>query len=356
MSTNNIVVLDLLNGQESHRDFNTNVYHMYAKSSAKILWVCDRSVSYLDNLSGFTARKIRLRNPGGRFHRWIVINLFIVRYILKYRRSRIVFLHLPPLSQFWVCILAAVLKGLKIEIFLHGELVYLEKNTGAGQKFGALCLRYVLKENTTNVVKHCLSQSIFNRLTEMAEINRQNVKYGFYQINEHRPIRSTKSTEGRQRILATGVVSKRKGFLLVNKLADNLSAAQTFDIMVFGRTDGTLCKHDFDRRITVGLFSDMIPNTEYQTLLSESSLVFIPQLFSREYELVYSGLVETCLRQCIPIITKRTRFLAEIEASVGPIGVLCDDVCEVGSINFGSFDVAAVENFRRNLENWRNEQ
>jgi hypothetical protein len=346
-----VQVYDILNVGEGHRDFNCETIAEIDKSSDEMEVFFNPSINYLKNEVFVKYLQTNRINVSGAFHRWLYINIILLKTLLFVKKKDLVFLHLPPLSQFFICIFNVVLRR-KISFFLHGELVYLIDDHGIGKRIGAICLRYVLKEKYSGVQKFVLSQSIMAKLQEIPHLNLNEnlviVKKSTVK-EEKLPEDLGEETIETNEILLTGIVSLSKGAHLINRLARNAHIRGAYHLKVEGKFAADTCASDFNKNISVHARTNYIPHVEYMKLLKSCRALLIPQLFDPSYELIYSGMLETCLKHRVPIITKRTEYLNLLERKIGKFGVLLDHEDELETYAFNTLSELNWTEFRENL-------
>ena len=352
MSTRQTVIIDMLNIAPAHKDFNMNAVLKKIDDGIVPCCIFDEGTDYIFDLEKIVKYKVKLIKPHSFFYRWVKINFLAIGLLIKYSKSKLIFLHLPPLTILVLCYFDKFFSKCSIEVYLHGELMYLTKVRGLGQQIGAIFLRHILRERKSNVKKYCITKSIYQSLSNTVDINEMLVTYTSYDVNYGEPI-VHEYTSSDKIIFTAGVIGEAKGTLYVNNFCQNLKTLKKFTIIVDGKTDGTLSLDDFNTKISVTLRNDLLPEEHFVKRFQSADFIFIPQLFLDEYELVYSGLLETCLNFCVPIITKKTPFLADIERNFGPIGVLLDNACQIDEFPFAEIKEKEFENFRQNMLKFR---
>lgn len=349
MSINSTIIVDILSKNESHKDFNLNVINKTTKLDTELTILADCTLNYLSKETGHSRICVNLKRPQSWQYRWIFINLILIRLMIKYKKYNLIFLHLPPLSQLLVCIISFILRVKSTDIYLHGELSYLKLSTGLGQRIGAKFLSIILKENWSGVRKICLSQSIQSNLSNLTYVNPKYVVSNLYEASKMQPREKAISFKKPGLIYAAGNIGKSKNFKAVNYIARNNSATNNFSIVIDGKSDDTLSLTDFDNVVQVTLRESLVPEEEYLSILDAATFVFIPQLFLSQYDLIYSGLLETCISRGIPIITKRTKYLDAVERRIGPIGLLVNEPEEICDLDFNAITSKKINLFHENM-------
>lgn len=346
-----VQVYDILNVSEGHRDFNCEVIAEIAKSSDEIEVFINPGASYLKNELFVNYLPTKGIDVSSSLHRWLYVNIILIKALLFAGTKELVFLHLPPLSQFLICATNIVLRR-KISFFFHGELVYLINHKGIGQKIGAICIKYALKERLSGVKKFVLSESIMEKIKEILDLNvNQNlviVKKPIIKV-ENLPADLDGEAIETNEILLTGIVSLSKGANLMNNLAKNKHILGAYQLKVEGKFAADTCVSDFAKNISVDARTEYIPHVEYMKKLRSCRAIFIPQLFDPSYELIYSGMLETCLKHRVPIITKRTEYLSLLERQIGKFGVLLDHEDELEFYEFNKILKSNWSQFKENL-------
>ncbi|MDA5556951.1 hypothetical protein [Shimia sp. MMG029] len=345
-----VIIADVLNRFEAHREFNEQVINFQLARFGEAMGVFHNSVKYVDNRPNLhLLRRINI-DSSTFFYRWLGV-LFVLTWLLVKadRKAPIIILHLPPLALLYLCALNFILAR-DLHVYLHGELRYLVDAAGKGQKFGAMCLRVALQEGRSGVKKICLNDGLFENLLATTTVNRALVTFrpsseialsdrGSFQYNPKARV-----------LLMTGAIGAQKGANFFNELTYSRSLCAEFCLRVEGKFDADLSEEDFLSPISARRRTDFIPQDEYESLLASASVVFIPQLFCPGYELVHSGMIETCLRLGIPLITKRTTSLGAIEERCGKIGVLLDDINDLRKISAEDLSPNKLGSYHRNIE------
>lgn len=346
------LLVDLLNRGESHKLFNSQVINDALSENKMPQGIFHKTVNYLNDFENFRIKFYVHLNTSTHLYRWVLINIILVYILARYRREKIIFLHLPPLSQYIVCKFSEIF-GTKVILYLHGELSYLITSTSIGQKLGSKMLTYILTERTSYVEKRCLSKIVLDNLKRMLAVNEDLVVFETYNQKTCADDREIPYNQHSKTILVPGIVARSKSHLLVNILAKNVTISPSYRIIVYGKTDGSLAKIDFDEKITTVITDYFIPDSDYIKMIESSRIVLIPQLFNSSYELVTSGVLETCIKLCVPIIGKEGGLLSEIEKSVGPVGILLKSSSELETFDFGSITDDKCINFHDNLTRYR---
>lgn len=342
-----ISFFDVVNTNESHREFNEGVYQKHQISNLNVKFYLHKNSNTLRNNNCRVDLKFLPFNLSSMMYRWVFVNIVILVICIKNYNKKIVFLHLAPLSQFVVC-LCAIFMTFPPKFYMHGELSYLVKTTGLGQRIGSRVLRFLLREHFSGVQKIVLSRQILRTLQSETTVNFELCKYEAQKITRDIVFQDYDIVRGSS-ILITGIISRHKNALLANELIKNTSFRQKHTLTVIGKFDGSLSEDDFDDNIQVVNTRTFIPQERYIRMLKEANAVFIPQLFSKSYSFVYSGMLETCLRTGTPIITRRTNYLSELEAKFGKIGILIDEPEELVTRKFDETTAKDWDMFSKNI-------
>jgi hypothetical protein len=351
MSTKAVYVIDLMNVGDVHRDFNFERVDALKSDNKNLTCIVHKDVTYLNEITGVDVKHIISVNPTSRLYRWLIVNLYILIILITSYRRRYIFLHLPPLSQFFICVLNKVLKR-HITFYLHGELSYLLDGDGIGKTVGKFILRKVLTENWSGVYKICIDEFVYKNLANQLMINKHYVYFEKRRRNPKSKVNEIIYNENSIKILTVGVISKNKKYNLINLLSENPTVINRFDLKICGKSDGSLNPTEFHKNISIDMRHSFIEHEEYIAQFNDCAAVFIPQLFSEHYMLVSSGLLDFCFDNNIPMITKRHEMLADIEAKYGEIGILIDNEKSLSTYDFEVLKPTYLDKCHSNLKKY----
>lgn len=341
-----IIYIDLVNTDDGHREFNEGTIKRDLSVGAKKILMHPSNNAMVGSEERFDI-KYMPSNLRSAIYRWFIINIIIAVLSYQYRKQKLYFLHLPPLSQLVVCCCSIFMK-FPSRIYIHGELMYLIEAKGFGQKIGSAILNLILKENWSGTQKIVLSATILSNLKNILPINQRLCTYE-EQRNETLGLEGSGIQRGTS-ILMTGVISKQKKAHLINFLTDNLNNDSNIKLKVVGKFDNTISESEFNSEIEVINTREMIPQKNFIKMLLTSRALFIPQLFAESYTLIYSGMLETCLKTNTPVITFRTKYLDNLEKKYGRIGILLKNEDELKNIKFGEISEQEWESFSENIQ------
>ena len=262
MSTKAVYVIDLMNVGDVHRDFNFERVDALKSDNKNLTCVVHKGVTYLNDITGIDVKHIISINPASRLYRWLVVNLYILIILTRSYPRRYIFLHLPPLSQFFICVLNKILNR-HISLYLHGELSYLLDGDGIGKTIGKFILRKVLTENWSGVHKICIDEFVYKNLTKHLIINKDFVHFEKRRRNPKSKVNKIIYNENSLKILTVGVISKNKKYNLINLLSENPTVINRFDLKLCGKSDGSLNPVDFQKNIIIDLRHSFIEHEEY---------------------------------------------------------------------------------------------
>lgn len=246
-----------------------------------------------------------------------ITQLFI--NLIKYRRSNQVYLSTYPIFNFLTVIFHKLLSG-NIYLIIHGELsVFSKKKLKLRSRLNYIIQKktYKLVSKTNNIYICFLHSGITSSLNKHLALgpskNLLSLEWPIQKIKFHRQNQGTKIKLG-----LFGTLARTKNSHFINILESELGSVN-FEFKVVGRN------HDIEFNPNIKTIHPK--KGEFQVNQKEffNELRSCDFLFSfsnyEDYELIYSGTVNTALKYSIPLLTLPNSTYRKYSELVGPFGI-----------------------------------
>lgn len=324
------IIVDLIRRNNEHHVFNSEIVKYFDLLGGAIFFL-DKNASSAECVKDQNNVKL-IDVKATKFYLWFASNILLAKILFTSGKgSTYTFLSSTPL-QYIILSIVSKLFGMKINIFMHGELGYLKKANGRGQKLGArfISLAFSLKSKVKFIA---INAYIYDNLKKLYKGD------NFFHI-EH-PIQSKYEISKSN---YDGLVFGTFGVQSVNKSSEEIYALSTLlsndfyksnSLITVGVSDGTF---SYDRNEKVqhqckGLLKDsLIPFDEFMKNVASIDCVLFFNENNSNYELTPSGVFSDCISLEKPIIAIRTNMLESYFKKYGQLGYLCNDISEMAVV------------------------
>ncbi|MEZ8157354.1 hypothetical protein AB6C54_10290 [Vibrio splendidus] len=324
------VIVDFIRRNNEHHVFNSEIVK-YFDLLDDVIFYLDANSSSIEKIKDKNNVKL-LNVENSKYYLWIKSNILLAQVLLTYgKRSTYTFLSATPLQY---VILAVISKffGMKVNVFMHGELGYLKKANGYGQKLGArfVELAFGLKSKVSFIA---INAYIYDNLKNL-------YKDGNFIHIEH-PIQSKYEPSKNQN---DGLVFGTFGVQSTNKYSEKIYALSTLlsndfyesnSLVTVGVSDGTFsydCDDKVQHKCKGALKESLIPFDEFMNNVASIDCALFFNQNNSSYELTPSGVFSDCIALEKPIIAIKTNMLESYFKKYGQLGYLCKDLNEMAII------------------------
>lgn len=343
------IIIDLIRKKNEHHVFNSETIKALESITTDNHYYLDVNSSSMD----FIHNKKNITNinvNSSKLYFWLHSSLMLIRILLSNKGNNIILLSSTPL-QYLICSIISKYTNININIFMHGELGYLNSTDNIGQKIGSFLINKVFSSKS-KVKFIAINKYIFNRLSELYSKNE--FLYIDHPLQQFDISRDTIVTnKDNIKIGAFGIQSKDKNSDRIYELVSLLDD-KVFNIISFrtvGITDGSFtydCNKNIKHYCKGHLNSSLIPKNEFIKNVMELDFALFFSDDDAKYDLVPSGVFSDCIALGIPIIAIRNKKLEFFFNECGNIGYLCDDISHLVDV-ISNMSVNDKFDFKKNI-------
>lgn len=327
------IIIDLIRKKHEHHVFNSETTKAIESITDENYYYLDgnsSSIEYIKNKDNLT--KIEVGTT--KFYLWILSTVKLIKILFKHKGDNIIILSATPI-QYFICSIISKCLNININIFMHGELGYLNSTDNIGQKIGAFLIKKVFSSKS-NVKFIAINKYIFDRLSTLYSKNEfLYIDHPLQQFDMSRD--AILKNKNDIKIGAFGIQSKDKNSDKIYELVSLLDEKvfNTISFRTVGVTDGSFiydCNKNIKHYCTGHLNSSLIPKDEFIKNVIELDFAIFFSDDDAKYDLVPSGVFSDCIALEIPIIAIKNSKLEFFFNEYGNIGYLADDISQLVDI------------------------
>ena len=346
------VVIDLIRKKSEHHVFNyaiVKALDSLFKNNRYYLDVSSSSIESITNSNQVSLVDVKATKS----YLWLTSTLKLIKILLKHKNEEIFLLSATPL-QYFVCSLLSKLYGVNVALFMHGELGYLSKAMGLGEKLGRKFIR--LSFSIRSRVKFvAIDEYVKDKVSDMfSDLNVYLVRLPIQVFENKNKVEKTHLNIG-----AFGVQSSKKNSSSIYELAKKLSSMESeiVKLLTVGVSDGSFeyGQSQSVEHLCQGLLNKaLVPKDVFLNNVSTLDFALFFNGYDTLYDLIPSGVVSDCIALEIPIISLSNHKLEFMFEQYGVIGYLCESIDEmakiISSLNKNEKDICMFKDNLRRLK------
>lgn len=320
------IIIDLIRKKNEHHVFNSETIKALESITTNNHYYLDVNSSSMD----FIHNKKNITNinvNSSKLYFWLHSSLMLIRILLSNKSNNIILLSSTPL-QYLICSIISKYTNTNTNIFMHGELGYLNSSEGRGQKIGASLLGLAFKmKSKVNFI--AINEYIYNKLTTL-------YPYTKFHCIEH-PLQqydldglNKNHEKNTLNIGSFGIQSKEKNSEKIYELSERLKDLDSkVKLQTIGITNGSF---EYNQKTNVKHYccgdfnSALIPEDIFLSHVLDLDFVLFFNSGEEKYDLIPSGVFSDCIALELPIIALTNPKLEFFFKKYGELGILCEDI------------------------------